>query len=80
MLDLAEGLFKWRLWSLMGWQDIRQRYRRSILGPFWLTLSMGVLVGTMPIQSAPPVINTGCGSAMRGLSAWWCGTGSVGAR
>ncbi len=49
MLDLAEGLSKWRLWSLMGWQDIRQRYRRSILGPFWLTLSMGVLVGTMGV-------------------------------
>ena len=45
--DIAEGLHRWRLWGLMGWQDIRRRYRRSVLGPFWLTLSMGVLVVTL---------------------------------
>ncbi len=45
--DLVAGLEHWRLWGLLGWQDIRQRYRRSVLGPFWLTLSMGVLVGTL---------------------------------
>ena len=27
--------------------DIRQRFRRSVLGPFWLTLSMGTMVGTL---------------------------------
>ena len=27
--------------------DIRQRYRRSVLGPFWLTLSMGALVSAL---------------------------------
>ena len=32
---------------MLGWQEIRQRYRRSMLGPFWLTLSTGVLVGAM---------------------------------
>ena len=33
--------------GLLGWQDIRRRYRRSMLGPFWLTISMGVLVGAL---------------------------------
>jgi ABC-type polysaccharide/polyol phosphate export permease len=28
----------------MGWDDIRQRYRRSVLGPFWITLSMGAFI------------------------------------
>ncbi len=28
----------------MSWDDIRQRYRRSVLGPFWITLSMGVFI------------------------------------
>lgn len=28
----------------MGWQDIRQRYRRTILGPWWLAISTGLLV------------------------------------
>lgn len=45
--DLIESLRAWRLWSLLGWLEIRQRYARSKLGPFWLTISMGVLVGTM---------------------------------
>lgn len=30
-------------WSL-AWHDIISRYRGSILGPFWLTLSMGLMV------------------------------------
>ncbi|MEJ2767084.1 ABC transporter permease [Mycetohabitans sp. B46] len=28
-------------------QDIRQRYRRSMLGPLWLTVSMGVMIAAM---------------------------------
>jgi ABC-type polysaccharide/polyol phosphate export permease len=42
--DLVEGLRAWRLWTSLGWQDIRLRYTRSVLGPFWMTLSMLVLV------------------------------------
>jgi ABC-2 type transport system permease protein len=42
--DLADGLKLWELWSTLGWHDIRQRYRRSIVGPFWLTLSMGMMI------------------------------------
>jgi ABC-2 type transport system permease protein len=36
----------WRqrtLWGYLGWQDIKQRYRRSVLGPLWISISMGVL-------------------------------------
>ena len=43
--DIAEGARAFRLWGSLGWLDIRQRYRRSTLGPFWLTISMGALVG-----------------------------------
>ncbi|SFW26870.1 ABC transporter permease [Nitrosovibrio sp. Nv17] len=45
--DLSASLAAWRLWSLLGWLEIRQRYARSQLGPFWLTISMGVIVGTI---------------------------------
>lgn len=45
--DLYTGLIRWRLWGLIAWHDIRTRYRRSVLGPFWLTLSMAVLVGSL---------------------------------
>jgi ABC-2 type transport system permease protein len=42
--DLMAGVKLWELWSTLGWHDIRQRYRRSFVGPFWLTLSMAVMV------------------------------------
>lgn len=45
--DLREGLRLWRLaWSL-AWLDIRLRYRGSMLGPFWLTISTGVMVASL---------------------------------
>jgi len=50
--DVLEGLRLWPLaWSL-GWLDIRLRYRGSILGPFWLTLSSAVLVGSLGVLYA----------------------------
>lgn len=42
--DLIAGFRAWRIWTVMGWDDIRQRYRRSVIGPFWITLSMGVFI------------------------------------
>jgi lipopolysaccharide transport system permease protein len=44
LTDLVSGLALWPLWGRLGWYDILQRYRRSILGPFWLTLSMAIMV------------------------------------
>jgi ABC-type polysaccharide/polyol phosphate export permease len=38
---------EWPMWSTLGWHDIRQRYRRSVLGPLWITLSMAIMVGTL---------------------------------
>lgn len=42
--DFVDGLRRWELWGTLGWHDIRQRYRRSVIGPFWLTISMGMMV------------------------------------
>ena len=42
--DFRSGLALWRLWVRLGWNDILHRYRRSVLGPFWLTASMGIMV------------------------------------
>ena len=54
---------------MLGWQDIKQRYRRSKLGPFWLTISMGVMIGMIglvfgqvlntPMQEYLPFLATG---------------------
>ena len=43
-LDIYRSLIAWRLWTTMGWLALRQRYKRSIIGPFSITLSMGVLI------------------------------------
>lgn len=42
--DILSGFTGWRIWLLISWQDIRQRYRRSQLGPFWITISMAVQI------------------------------------
>ncbi len=42
--DVTEALRLWRLALRLGWLDIRMRYRGSVLGPFWLTLSTAVMV------------------------------------
>jgi ABC-type polysaccharide/polyol phosphate export permease len=42
--EILAGIRAWPVWVLMGWDDIRQRYRRSVIGPFWITLSMGVFI------------------------------------
>jgi len=47
--DIIAALKNYNLAGVLGWQDIRQRYRRSSLGPFWLTISMGVLIGALGV-------------------------------
>jgi ABC-2 type transport system permease protein len=42
LADLTGGWRQRELWGHLGWQDIRQRYRRSLLGPIWITISMAV--------------------------------------
>ena len=42
--DLRDGLVQWPLWFTIAWMDVRQRYRRSVIGPFWITLSVGIFV------------------------------------
>ena len=47
--DLREGLGMYRLAVTLGWLDIKLRYRGSVLGPFWLTLSTGIMVLAMGV-------------------------------
>ena len=45
--DLAEGAARSWMWVALALQDIKLRYRGSILGPFWLTTSTLVMVVAM---------------------------------
>lgn len=50
--DLWTGISSWRLSHFLAWQDIKQRYRRSTLGPIWMTLSFGIQIFTMGVLSS----------------------------
>jgi lipopolysaccharide transport system permease protein len=47
--DIKKGLAAWRIWYLLGISDIRQRYSRSKLGQFWVTLSTAIFIGAIGI-------------------------------
>jgi ABC-2 type transport system permease protein len=67
--DLRQGWKQRPLWGYLGWQDIKQRYRRPVLGPLWISISMGVIATAMgilygvlfgqPIQTFLPYVATG---------------------
>jgi lipopolysaccharide transport system permease protein len=50
--DLREGLARWHLWFNLAWKDIRSRYRRTVIGPFWTVLSTATLVGALGFVNA----------------------------
>jgi homopolymeric O-antigen transport system permease protein len=45
--DVVAGFGKSWMWSAMALQDIRLRYRGSVIGPFWLTISNAIMIGAI---------------------------------
>lgn len=53
LADWWEGTRRTDIWWTLAWFDIVLRYRRSMLGPLWITLSMAAMVGGMgPLYSS----------------------------
>lgn len=42
--DIVRGFRRWRIWGRLGWQEVKRRYRRTVLGPFWGAISIGAFV------------------------------------
>jgi len=42
--DLKISFLSFAQWLYLGTQDIRMRYRRSLIGPWWVTLSTGIMI------------------------------------
>lgn len=40
--DLIDGLMLWELWGRLCWNEVKRRYRRTLLGPMWVTVSLGL--------------------------------------
>jgi ABC-type polysaccharide/polyol phosphate export permease len=45
--DILEGLRQNWLWIRLAHQDMRLRYRGSVLGPFWQTITTVIMIGSM---------------------------------
>jgi hypothetical protein len=50
--DIGDGLRMYELWLFLGWRDTKKHYSRTVLGPLWLTLSMGIMVGSLGVLYA----------------------------
>lgn len=47
IVDIVSGLGSTNIWSRLGWRETRRRYRRTIFGPFWTAVSLGIFVVSM---------------------------------
>ena len=47
--DFIEALCMAPFWIYLSWAEIRWRYKRSVLGPWWITISMSVFIGAIGI-------------------------------
>ena len=61
--DIWRGLCMWRTWLYLAYQDVGARYRRSLLGPFWIaagfvaqSASMGIVFGAIFRQSVTELL------------------------
>lgn len=39
----------WRTWVGLGWSDVVQNYRRTMFGPFWITISLVIFTTAMTL-------------------------------
>jgi ABC-type polysaccharide/polyol phosphate export permease len=42
--DWRDAMRMWRLWTSLGWEDLSERYRRTLFGVSWLVLSFGLFI------------------------------------
>jgi ABC-type polysaccharide/polyol phosphate export permease len=82
--DVVRGLTAVPIWSRLGWRDVRLGYRRTLIGPFWTTLNLGLFIVMLGIiwshlwkqdpKSYIPFVSSGMTAwAMRGTSVFVAG-------
>lgn len=47
--DIKAGLKRWPVWWTLTWHDIRSQYRRTYLGPWWMTIQMVIFVAGLSL-------------------------------
>jgi lipopolysaccharide transport system permease protein len=47
--DVVRSAALWHIWVRLGLQDVRHKFRRSTVGPAWIFLNLGVLIGAIGV-------------------------------
>lgn len=47
--DLISAAKQYRVCFHLGWTEVKQRYRRSVIGPWWITISMFIFILMMGV-------------------------------
>ena len=47
--DFRDGFRNWQLWQRLALLDVKRRYRRTTLGPFWSAVSLGISIALMGV-------------------------------
>ena len=47
LIDVVAGLLAFNIWGRLGWRATKRRYRRTVFGPFWTTVSVALFVLTL---------------------------------
>jgi lipopolysaccharide transport system permease protein len=45
LFDAVNAARLWRVWTFLGIQDTKARFRRSFIGPLWILINLGLFVG-----------------------------------
>jgi ABC-type polysaccharide/polyol phosphate export permease len=45
--DFTAGIKRYGYWHNLAWNDIKTRYRRSLLGEFWMTVNLAIFVASV---------------------------------
>jgi ABC-type polysaccharide/polyol phosphate export permease len=49
LIDIVSGALATSIWGRLGWRETKRRYRRTVFGPFWSTLSLAIFVVTLGV-------------------------------
>ena len=44
LMDVARSAGLWRIWVRLGIQDVRLRFRRSVIGMGWIFLNLAIMI------------------------------------
>ncbi len=47
--DFKKAFLQYRVWFHLGAVEVKQRYRRSVIGPWWVSLSMLIFIAMMGV-------------------------------